>query len=223
VSHDTTIGLISGTGEEGRGIALRLAAAGLQIYLGSRSEEKALEGAKELNQVIGQNLILGADNHDLIEKCNILFLTIPFIYADAVLEKHRDQFKSHHVLVDVTVPVVFDKGPQLLDLEEGSGAEYIRQRVPSDTPIVAAFKTLPAHLLAEHHLTLDCDEFLCSDSKEAKEQVRSILEKIPTVRWIDGGPLKYCRALEAMTFLAIGINRRLKIKASRFQLLGLED
>ena len=72
MSHDTTIGLISGTGEEGRGIALRLAAAGLQIYLGSRSEEKALEGAQELNQVIGQNLILGADNHDLMEKCNIL-------------------------------------------------------------------------------------------------------------------------------------------------------
>ena len=123
MSHDATIGLISGTGEEGRGIALRLAAAGLQIYLGSRSEEKALEGAQELNQVIGQNRILGADNHDLIEKCNILCLTIPFVYADAVLEKHREQFKEHHILVDVTVPVVFDKGPKLLDLEEGSGSD----------------------------------------------------------------------------------------------------
>ncbi len=222
MSQDATIGLISGTGEEGRGIALRLAAAGLEIHLGSRSEEKALQGAEELNQAIGQQRILGMDNHALIEQCNMLFLTIPFIHADSVLEKHRDQFSSRHILVDVTVPVVFDKGPQLLELEEGSGAEYVRQRIPSDTPLVAAFKTLPAHLLAEHQLTLECDEFLCSDSKEAKEQVRKVVEKIPTVRWIDGGPLKYCRALEAMTFLAIGINRRFKIQASRFQLVGLE-
>lgn len=222
MNDDVSIGLISGTGKEGRGIALRLAATGVPVNLGSRSTDKACQTARELNRQVGQERVGGMDNHTLVQQCKILFLTVPFIHMDAVLREHLEEFSSHQVLVDVSVPVVFDKGPRLLQLSEGSGAEYLRKRIPSEIPLVAAFKTLPAQLLSQLNQSLDCDEFISSDSAEAKEQVRQVVEGIPGLRWIDAGPLKYCRALEGMTFLAIGINRRFKIKSARFQLVGLE-
>ena len=215
------VGLIGGTGIEGRGIALRLAAAGLEVSVGSRKADRAREVAGELNRKLGVDRVRGIDNSALIGQSEVLFLAVPFVHADAVLHEHRERFSGGQILVDLTVPVVFDGGPRLLELPEGSGAEHVRTRIPSDLPLVAAFKTLPAHLLAENELPLDCDEFICSDSADAKKRVLELVGKIPRLRWVDAGPLSASRGLEAMTLLAVGINRRYKIKASRFQLVGL--
>ncbi|MBI4457230.1 MAG: NADPH-dependent F420 reductase [Acidobacteria bacterium] len=222
MKQECKIGMISGTGTEGQGIALRLAAAGLQIALGSRSLERAQQVAGELNRQLGQERVAGVDNRTLVANSDLLFLTVPFVHVDSVLQQYRDQFSSNQILVDVTVPVVFDKGPRLLDLGEGSGAEYIRGRLPDRVPLVAAFKTLPAHLLVKRDIGLECDDFISSDSVEAKEHTLEVVSKIPGLRWIDAGPLRACRALEAMTLLAVMINRRYKIKFARYRVLGLE-
>ncbi|MBI3940374.1 MAG: NADPH-dependent F420 reductase [Acidobacteria bacterium] len=216
-----TIGLIGGTGTEGRGIALRLAAAGLELGVGSRLPVRARELASELNEQLKAGRISGTDNATLISQSEIVFLTVPFVHADAVLQEHRERFFAGQILVDVTVPVVFDKGPRLLELAEGSGAEHIRNRIPLHLALVAAFKTLPAHLLAHADSWLDCDEFICSDSVEAKRRVLDLVSRIPRLRWVDAGSLSASRSLEAMTLLAIDINRRHKVQASRFRLVGL--
>ena len=89
--------------------------------------------------------------------------------------------------------------------------------------MVATFKTLPAHLLCELEKPLDCDEFVVADSPEARETVIELLRRIPSVRWIDSGPLRYAKALEAMTLLTIGLNRRYKSREGRYQFLGIEE
>lgn len=216
-----SVGLIGGTGIEARGIALRLAAAGVDVTLGSRVRERATEAAGELNRLLGFDKVQGAENGELIEETEILFLTVPFAHSEPVLNEHRRRFSAGQILVDVTVPVAFDKGAQLVELEERSGAEHIQTRIPPELAIVAAFKTLPAHLLAESCAPLDCDEFICSDSPEAKSRVLEVVSRISSLRWIDAGPLRSSRSLEAMTLLAIQINRRYKIKDSRFRLVGL--
>ncbi|MEE8583546.1 MAG: NADPH-dependent F420 reductase [Acidobacteriota bacterium] len=224
---DEKVGLIGGTGEEGQGIALRLAMAGVPVWIGSRSEERAEKVAGELNRRLGSHgagnaEIGGMGNRALLDHCRLLFLTVPFDHAESTLESLQDAFRDGHVLVDVTVPLLFLKGPRLLDLEEGSGAEQLRRLVPEHVAMAAAFKTLPAHLLCEIDQPLDCDEVLCADSEKARQRVLAVVGKIDRLRWINAGPLRYCQALEAMTMLVVGINRRYKIGSGRFRLVGLE-
>lgn len=214
-------GLISGTGEEGLGIALRLAAAGHTLALGSRSAERASQTALEINQQLGEEKIQGMDNHELVASCEMLFLTVPFVHAEKVIGEYQQDFSEDQILVDVTVPVVFDKGPRLLDLGGKSGAEYLQSLLPSGPTVVGAFKTLSSHSLCEIDSPLDCDEFVCSDSPPAKERVLEVVSQIPSLRWIDAGTLRCSRSLEAITLLEIGLNRRYKVKGSRVQVVGL--
>jgi len=215
------VGLISGTGAEGLGIALRLAAAGHTLALGSRSAERGRQKALEINQQLGEERIQGMDNHELVASCEMLFLTVPFVHAEKVIEEYQQDFWEDQILVDVTVPVVFNKGPRMLELGGKSGAEHLQSLLPAGPTVVGAFKTLSSHSLCEMDSALDCDEFVCSDSQPAKERVLEVVSQIPSLRWIDAGPLRYSRSLEAITLLEIGLNRRYKVKGSRVQMVGL--
>ena len=215
------VGLISGTGAEGLGIALRLAAAGHTLALGSRSAERGRQKALEINQQLGEERIQGMDNHELVASCEMLFLTVPFVHAEKVIEEYQQDFWEDQILVDVTVPVVFNKGPRMLELGGKSGAEHLQSLLPEGPTVVGAFKTLSSHSLCEIDSPLDCDEFICSDSQPARDRVLEVVSQIPSLRWIDAGPLRYSRSLEAITLLEIGLNRRYKVKGSRLQVVGL--
>ncbi|MFE2677093.1 NAD(P)-binding domain-containing protein, partial [Streptomyces hygroscopicus] len=55
-----TIGVLGGTGDQGRGLAYRLARAGQKVIIGSRAAERAQTAARELG---GAQLgVEGADN-----------------------------------------------------------------------------------------------------------------------------------------------------------------
>ncbi len=215
------VGLLGGTGLEGQGIALRLAAAGNQLCLGSRSEARAAAVCNNLNARIGAQRIEPRANRQVVAECGLLLVTVPFQFAPDLLAELADHLRADQVVVDVTVPLRFEKGVHLIDTGAESGCELLRQTVPAHVPMAAAFKTLPAHLLADLQEPLDCDEFICWDSESARDRVRETVATIPGIRWLDGGPLRFCRALEAMTMLAIGLNRRYKAKHGRFRVLGL--
>jgi NADPH-dependent F420 reductase len=220
--NDLRVGLIGGTGEEGRGLALRWALAGAQVVVGSRAIEKAKATAEELNATIGGERILGETNQAAIAGSEFVLLTVPFAHAASTLEAHRQDFREGAILIDITVPASFEQGRvRYIELPEGSASEHLQSLLPERIPIVAAFKTEPAHLLAEAHEALDCDSFVASDSKEAKTRVIDAIKLIKGLRPIDAGTLYSARALERMTVLAIGINRRYKIKTARYRVIGL--
>ena len=220
--NDLRVGLIGGTGEEGRGLALRWALAGAQVVVGSRAIEKAKATAEELNATIGGSRILGETNQAAIAGSEFVLLTVPFAHAASTLEAHRQDFREGTILIDITVPASFEQGRvRYIELPEGSASEHLQSLLPEKIPIVAAFKTEPAHLLAEAHEALDCDSFVASDSKEAKTRVIDAIKLIKGLRPIDAGTLYSARALERMTVLAIGINRRYKIKTARYRVIGL--
>jgi 8-hydroxy-5-deazaflavin:NADPH oxidoreductase len=221
--NELKVGLIGGTGEEGRGLALRWAMAGAQVVIGSRAIEKAKAAADELNRIIGGSRISYALNKDAIANSDFVLLTVPFQHAVSTLESHAEDFREGSMLIDITVPVSFERGRALYaELPEGSASEHLRIRLPDNIPLVAAFKTEPAHLLAEIHEPLDCDVFVASDSKDAKARVMEAIRFIEGLRPVDAGTLASARTLERMTVLAIGINRRYKIKTARYRIVGLE-
>lgn len=221
--RDLKIAVVGGTGEEGRGLALRWAMAGAQVVIGSRSAGRAKEAADELNRILGKDAIAHADNAGAIRQAEFVLLTVPFDHAASTLEAHRGDFKEGAILIDITVPVVFEKGARYAEPVEGSASEHLRARLPESVPLVAAFKTEPAHLLLDPAARLDCDTLVASDSKEAKARVIEAIGKIDGLRPVDAGTLYGARTIERMTVMLIGINRRYKVKTGRFRLLGLDE
>ena len=222
--NELKVGIIGGTGEEGRGLALRWAMAGAQVIIGSRLAERAQEAADELNHILGSEKIAYGTNEAAVVDSEFVLLTVPFEYAASTLESLKDKFRSGAILIDITVPVSFEQGRvRYVEPAEGSASEHLKTRLPETIPLVAAFKTEPAHMLVDASAVLDCDTFVASDNKEAKARVMEAIKFIEGLRPVDAGVLYSARCLERMTILLIGINRRNKIKTGRFRILGLPE
>ena len=216
------VGFLGGTGNEARGLALRFAAAGAAVILGSRSQERAAAAADACNSILGHPHICGRSNQEMLAASEVIFLTVPFGQALDAVASSAAFFSSNHILIDVTVPMVFHKGHvEYLEQSGLSSAEVIASHVPHGVPLVAAFKTIPAAVLADLQTSLNCDVLICSDNDEATHKVMNLASSIPSLRPINGGPLKTARTLERMTVLAVELNRRYKRKGARFRIEGI--
>ena len=217
------IGLIGGTGNEGQGLALRFAAAGFPVMIGSRDAARARDVVAALTERSGSPDMVGNENSEVIAACDINVLSVPFAHAAGLLDEHGHAFRSGSLLIDVTVPVSFAAGAvRFVEVPEGSAAEQIRQHLPNDVGLAGALKTLPAFLLGKTERTLDCDAFVCGDSPESRRRAIEILDQLPGLRAVDAGDLESARTLERMTVLLININRRYKIHDGRLRVLGLQ-
>jgi NADPH-dependent F420 reductase len=122
------------------------------------------------------------------------------------------------ILVDVTVPLVIEKG--FFTVQETvfeSGAERIQKELGNKAVVAAAFKTISAHALAELDHPMDCDDFVACDDKDVRAEIIGIGKMVKNVRPLDAGPLKSCRVIERMTGFLINMNKRYKVKDSGFR------
>ena len=223
MSHQLRLGVVGGTGSEGRGLALRFALTGAAVILGSRDDARAVDAADRLRELHPEIHIDGASNEDTIAQSDTVILAVPFVHAGPMIVAHGRAFRPGSLLVDVTVPVVFEGGrPKFVEPAEGSAAEHLRMRLPDQVALACAFKTLPARLLEHADVPLDCDEFVCGDSPESRARVATLVGRLPGLRPIDAGPLESARILERMTLLAIILNKRYKRHEARFRVLGID-
>jgi len=117
---------------------------------------------------------------------------------------------------------VFGDGKvDIADIPDGSASEYVRARVRDDVRVAGAFKTVPARMLNDLDRALDCDEFVCGDSPEARQAAADLVAALDGLRPVDVGGLSRARAIESLTFLAVAINRRHRIHDARFRVVGL--
>ena len=217
-----TIALLGGTGKEGQGLAIRFAAAGFAVAIGSRDAAKAEEAAASLRERVPGARLGSGTNTAILQQAGLVFVCVPFDRAAGLLEECRPFWPHGCVVVDTTVPLRFEAGSvSLLELPEASGSEHLAAHLPTGIPLVAAFKTISAHTLAELDTSLDCDLVVCGDVPEARTRVARAASTFAGLRVLDGGPLRHARALEAMCALAIGLNRRYKAKSARFRIVGV--
>ena len=97
------IGLVGGTGKEGRGLSLRWARAGHEILIGSRDAEKARARAAEL--AADGLSISGGDNTWAANACEVAVLAVPYAAHRDTLTAIKAQL-ANKVLIDITVPLV---------------------------------------------------------------------------------------------------------------------
>jgi NADPH-dependent F420 reductase len=216
----SSIAVLGGTGQQGRGLALRFARAGRRIVIGSRDPDRARAAVASWPDV-GHTIAI-ADNRAAASQGAIVVLAVPFHTVATLLEEIRSHFASGSIAIDVTVPVTFTGGKMTMsDVPEGSATEHVRARLPESVRLAGAFKTIPAHLLGDIDQPLDCDEFVCGDSDQARAAATELVGLLPGVRAVDVGPLNRARSVEHLTALAIAINRRHKIHDARFRIVGL--
>ncbi len=213
------VAVLGGTGQQGAGIARRLARAGHRVVVGSRDAARA---AAAIAAWGGPGTISAASYGDAVGQASVVILTVPFDAVDALLAAVFTRFAPGTVVIDVTVPLTFaGGGPSLAAVPEGSAAEHVKSRLPSSVAVAAAFKTLPARVLQNVDEPLDCDEFVCGDSDQARAQAAALVGAVDGLRAVDVGPLSRSRAIEHLTLLAVGINRRHRRHGARFRVVGL--
>jgi len=199
--------MIGGTGPLGRGLGLRLALAGHEVILGSRSADRAAENAAELGAPAR-----GIDNLAMCAEAEVLFVTVPYDGQAELLASLADAVTGK-VVVSTVVPMGFDKrGPYPLQVAEGSAAEQCQALLPG-ARVVAGLQSVPAPTLLKPDAVLEMDVPLLSDDDAAAEQVAGLCAQIRDLRPVLAGPLRLSSTVEGLTPLIISVNRRYKAHA----------
>jgi NADPH-dependent F420 reductase len=225
VTTRATLAFVGGTGKLGRGLGLRLAAAGHPVLIGSRSEERAGAAATTLRARLagaGREItrLEGMRNFAAISEAEVVFLTLPFETMDAFLAE-RGALLRGKIVVDVVNPLRLTAGR--FDLEpvpEGSAGMRTQRLVP-DARVVSAFKNAAAGHLSQLEHTVAGDVLLASDDADAKAVVGELARAIPSLRPIDAGPLANAAFLEAVTALELNLNH-IHNGLTSIRILGLE-
>jgi len=218
VGEALTVGVLGGTGPQGRGLALRLAMAGHPVVLGSRDASRARAVAAELlEEAAGQEeidgLVSGAGNAQAAQAGDVVIIAVPWSGHEATVASLRAELAGK-VVVDCVNPLGFDKqGAFALEVPEGSAAQQAAALLP-DSRVVAAFHHVSAVLLNDLDVhEVDTDVLVLGDDRAATDLVQGLAGSIPGVRGIYGGRLRNARQVEALTANLISINRRYKVHA----------
>jgi NADPH-dependent F420 reductase len=213
------IGLIGGTGPQGKGLAYRFALAGHELLLGSRSIERAEAAAAEIVARGSGLAVRGVTNEDAASQGELIILSIPYEGQAESLPPFARAVAGKTVVV-TDVPLAFENGrPVMLAVPEGSAAEQAQALLPG-ARVIGAFQNLSATKLWKSDAPLDQDVIVCGDADDAKHQIMQLAEQIASVRAVDGGPLAAARYVEGITLLLIGVNKRYKI-TSGVRIVGL--
>ena len=201
----TTIGILGGTGPQGRGLGRRLAMAGHCVLLGSRSIERAMESAAAYAD---SGDVTGVPNEKAAE-AGIVVAAVPYEGHAELLHGLADRLAGS-ILVDCVNPLGFDRrGPFPLHVEAGSAAEEAQQLLPNAT-VVAAFHHVSAVRLDDPAIsTFDEDVLVLGEDREAVQRICDLAaEALPGARGVYAGRLRLAGQIEALTANLIAINRR---------------
>ncbi|GAA3063091.1 NADPH-dependent F420 reductase [Actinokineospora globicatena] len=207
------VGVLGGTGPQGRGLALRWAKAGIPVVLGSRAADRAEAAAAELREAAGVEHVTGLDNAGCAAESDLVLVAVPWEGHQELLVSLRSQLAGK-IVVDCVNPLGFDKqGPFALPVAEGSAAQQAEQTLP-DSRVTAAFHHVSAVLLGDLSVAeVDIDVLVLGDDREATDTVRALADAIPGMRGVYGGRLRNAHQVEAFTANLIAINRRYKSHA----------
>jgi NADPH-dependent F420 reductase len=203
------VGILGGTGPAGRGLAVRLSAAGVDVTVGSRDEDRATQVAADLagrwggrlGGRVGGAANAGAASADLVVVATPWDSAIPTVRPLASALDGRVVVSMANALVK--------EGREMLALvpPRGSVAAAVQAALPGSL-VSAAFHHLPASEMEDLDSGLVADVLVCSDHPQASEATTALVERIEGLRPLDAGSLSQAAAIEAFTAVCITLNIR---------------
>ncbi len=220
------IGIVGGTGREGRGLALRWARAGHQVALGSRDAERAHARAEELAPTLhdgaepgSHGAIEGGSNEWAVSAADVVVLTVPYAAHGETLRTLAPHLAGR-VLIDITVPLVPPKVHQV-QLPAGQAAALEAQAIVGPgTPVAAALHHVSSAHLGDPAHPMDCDVLVCSDDPRAMALTIGLVQQLGA-RAFDAGPLRNAIALESLTPVLLHLGKRYKATGVGVRFTGL--
>jgi 8-hydroxy-5-deazaflavin:NADPH oxidoreductase len=217
--EELVVGILGGTGPQGRGLGVRLAAAGQRVLLGSRDGDRAQQVAQDVATRAAaaaggvEVSVQGGSNVDVAGAADLVIVAVPFAGHAATLAELATPLAGK-VVVDCVVPMGFDElGAYVLEVPEGSVTQQAAALLP-DSSVVGAFHHVSAVLLEDvSRPTLDGDVMVVGDVREATDLVQALAGRIPGMRGIYAGRLRNAAQVEALTINLVSVNRRYKAHA----------
>ena len=207
------LGIIGGTGAQGRGLAARWARAGHTVHIGSRTREKAERKTEEiLERIGGEGDVRAATNAEAAEAAEIVVVAVPYDAQRDLLPPLKD-IVGGKVVCNVVNPMVFDEvGPKAVPVEAGSAAEENQELWP-EANVVSAFHDVSSVRLWQVDTRIDTHVLVCGDDREAAHRVAHLASRIEGMWGVYCGPLRNSEYIENITPVILFVNRYYKIHA----------
>jgi hypothetical protein len=204
------VGILGGTGPAGRGVAVRLADAGIRVTVGSRETERAYQCVGEVCEKapLLAALLEGADNAGAAA-ADLVVVATPWESAVPTVRALREPLAGK-VVVSMANALV-KEGREMLALipPRGSVAAAVQAALPGSL-VVASFHHLPASEMENLESGLEADVLVCSDHPKATAATVGLIEQMRGLRPLDAGSLSQAAAIEAFTAVCITLNIRHK-------------
>lgn len=213
------IAVLGGTGKEGTGLALRLAAAGYKVLIGSRQADKAGAAAEKINLQLGINNVSGLINLEAARRAHVCILTVIYSAHREILEKLKEVMPGK-ILVDATSRVDY-RAPK--PPEAPCAAEEAQMILGPGVRVVAAFQNIPAKLLLrDPSQPLEAEILVCSNDIPAANLVIE-LAKAVGMRGYYAGPLINANVVEGLTSILISLNEHYKVRNASIIVTGISE
>ncbi len=207
---DLVVGVLGGTGDQGRGLARRLAMAGNRVIIGSRDAGRAATAAATVGS---PPQVTGASNEEAARDADTVIAAMPYEGHASLLAQLAGPLAGK-ILIDCVNPMAFDaRGAYPIAVPEGSAAQQAAAVLPRSR-VVGAFHHISATLLLDPQVDdLAQDVLVLGDDREATDLVQALAARLPGVRGVYAGRLRNCGQVEALTANLVSVNRRYKAHA----------
>jgi 8-hydroxy-5-deazaflavin:NADPH oxidoreductase len=214
------IGIVGGTGALGSGLALRCAAAGHHVVIGTRDPGRAADTVASLLAQLGSHAgaIEAAENATAAASVDIVIVAVRFGNQRETLAAIRDAVQGK-IVVDTSVPLVPPKVMRVQLPEAGSAAQIAQDVLGEGVRVVSAFQNVAAHHLAAMG-EVPCDVLVSGDDREARTVVVELARSIG-INALHAGALCNAAAAEALTSILIFLNKENKTH-SGIRITGLD-
>ena len=213
------IGFISGTGKEGKALAIRFGMHGHSIVIGSRSQEKSEKTVQEIKSVFPNIEAKGMSYLETARCSDIIFVALPYQVVNEELVAIKEELKDK-IIVDTSVPIVFSDGKFTRDNSLVNSISSNLNTSLTKTEVISAFHTISHSDLNNVNKELDHDllYFVNDDSTEAI--FLSILSSIKGLNPIKCGTLDLSILIESQVPLLLNINKAYR-KSTSIKIKGL--
>lgn len=207
------LGILGGTGPQGRGLAARWALAGHQVHIGSRTLEKAEAAVEDVRGRIGDEPdVQAGTNAEVAAAAEIVVVSLPHAAQAKALPDLAGAI-GDKVVCNVVNPMEFDElGPKAVPVEAGSAAEECQQLLP-DARVVSGFHDVSSKRLLKVDERIDTHVLICGDDQEANHRVAHLASRIDGMWGVFCGPLRMSEYVENITPLILTINKLYKTQA----------
>jgi NADPH-dependent F420 reductase len=204
--------ILGGTGDMGRGLAIRWAQKH-DILIGSRSLERAQQTAERLRGLaVGfyqdqlEGSFTGYTNEDAVKVAEIVVVCFPPKATVEAIKALKPHLRENQIVVSTVVPMKRRKKLfyfNSLDAGDDRSAAETIQDIVVPIAVVTGLQTVPAAYLNNIDAILNLDVLLAGDDELALSMVSKLIRDIPNLRPLRVGPLDNSKFIESITPLLL--------------------